>query len=216
MQRHILAFSTLFILLLAFLAYQPNIIGSYYRVGDGDYTSDYDAYIVGALAFNDVNGNGVVNRDDLDAVDKALNGWTSHSDKTDINRDGKTTQEDYDSLFLYLETKDDHSTLKFSDACTPGEIRCTSSRTTSVSGVHTIKRDQQTTFISCAYNPVQHMYTWGSTISSCPENYVCTSTLYIEQISNKKDAITPLASCVPTPSLAQPKPSLYKSFFSNR
>jgi|ETNmetMinimDraft_2_1059921.scaffolds.fasta_scaffold88968_2 hypothetical protein len=95
MQDRRIIIATTLILLVAFLSYNPTLTGQYYT-----------AEVIGEetilTARYDVNTDGVIDTEDVNAVKKALQGWESHYDNTDINVDGKTDQKDLDVLEEYL------------------------------------------------------------------------------------------------------------------
>ena len=94
MQDRIIIIATTLILIVSFLSYNPTVVGQYYNQGilnEGILTPRYD-----------VNRDGVIDQEDIEAVKKALQGWESHYDHTDINVDGKTDEKDLDVLERYL------------------------------------------------------------------------------------------------------------------
>ena len=94
MQEKTVIIATTLILIVSFLSYNPTVVGHY---------ANQDVLEQPILTQRyDVTSDGVIDAEDVAAVKKALQGWESHYDQTDINLDGKTDQQDLDVLEEYL------------------------------------------------------------------------------------------------------------------
>tara|TARA_Y100000310_G_scaffold1020_1_gene1431 strand:+ start:27947 stop:28240 length:294 start_codon:yes stop_codon:yes gene_type:complete len=95
MQDRRIIIATTLILLVSFLSYNPTVVGQY---------SNTEILREETIlpARYDVTRDGIIDRTDINAVKKVLEGWESHYDHTDINLDGITDQKDLDVLEEYL------------------------------------------------------------------------------------------------------------------